>query len=44
MPKSSNGAGHTGIQLGRGSTLGLADVTIENGLVSNNPQPYIKTS
>ncbi|KAI1435804.1 glycoside hydrolase family 55 protein [Xylaria sp. CBS 124048] len=31
MPQSSNGAGHTGIHLGRGSTLGLADVRIESG-------------
>ncbi|KAJ9137086.1 Glycoside hydrolase family 55 protein [Pleurostoma richardsiae] len=28
---SSNGNGHTGIHLGRGSTLGLADVRIEHG-------------
>jgi hypothetical protein len=31
MPYSSNGEGHTGIQLGRGSTLALADVYIEAG-------------
>lgn len=34
MPYSSNGNGHTGIRLGRGSTLGLADVRIERGQVS----------
>ncbi|KAI1085519.1 glycoside hydrolase family 55 protein [Whalleya microplaca] len=31
MASSSNGKGHTGIQLGRGSTLGLADVRVERG-------------
>ncbi|KAL6788689.1 laminarinase [Trichoderma sp. SZMC 28012] len=31
LASSSGGKGHTGIQLGRGSTLGLADVRIENG-------------
>lgn len=31
LAPSSNGQGHTGIQLGRGSTLALADVRIENG-------------
>jgi hypothetical protein len=31
MASSSNGNGHTGIRLGRGSTLGLADVRIEKG-------------
>ncbi|KAK3346044.1 glycoside hydrolase family 55 protein [Lasiosphaeria hispida] len=31
MPQSVNGNGHTGIKLGRGSTLGLGDVRIENG-------------
>ncbi|KAI1413046.1 glycoside hydrolase family 55 protein [Hypoxylon sp. FL1857] len=31
MASSSNGNGHTGIQLGRGSTLGLSDVRIERG-------------
>ncbi|QUC18266.1 uncharacterized protein UV8b_02507 [Ustilaginoidea virens] len=31
MPSSRNGQGHTGIELGRGSTLGLADVRIEKG-------------
>ncbi|KAK3314140.1 family 55 glycoside hydrolase [Apodospora peruviana] len=31
MPQSVNGNGHTGIRLGRGSTLGLADVRIERG-------------
>lgn len=34
MPPSDSRSGHTGIQLGRGSTLGLADVRIEHGLVS----------
>ncbi|KAK2589625.1 hypothetical protein QQS21_012696 [Conoideocrella luteorostrata] len=32
MPTSQNGNGHTGIRLGRGSTLGLADVRVERGL------------
>ncbi|KAG5985399.1 hypothetical protein E4U55_003627 [Claviceps digitariae] len=32
MPASRKGKGHSGIRLGRGSTLGLADVRIENGL------------
>jgi len=31
MPSSSGGEGHTGIRLGRGSTLGLADVRVERG-------------
>ncbi|EGX87862.1 glucan endo-1,3-beta-glucosidase BGN13.1 precursor [Cordyceps militaris CM01] len=31
MPSASNGDGHSGIRLGRGSTLALADVRIENG-------------
>ncbi|OTB07286.1 glycoside hydrolase family 55 protein [Hypoxylon sp. CI-4A] len=31
MAPSSNGNGHTGIRLGRGSTLGLADVRVEKG-------------
>ncbi|KAI1375779.1 glycoside hydrolase family 55 protein [Hypoxylon crocopeplum] len=31
MASSSNGVGHTGIRLGRGSTLGLADVRVERG-------------
>lgn len=34
MASSVNGQGHTGIQLGRGSTLGLADVRVERGQVS----------
>ena len=33
MPSSVNDQGHSGIHLGRGSTLGLADVRIERGLV-----------
>ncbi|CZR64545.1 probable Glucan endo-1,3-beta-glucosidase BGN13.1 [Phialocephala subalpina] len=32
MPSSVNDQGHSGIHLGRGSTLGLADVRIERGL------------
>ncbi|KAI1384809.1 glycoside hydrolase family 55 protein [Hypoxylon trugodes] len=31
MPSSTNSGGHTGIRLGRGSTLGLADVRVERG-------------
>ncbi|KAK4463428.1 glycoside hydrolase [Cladorrhinum samala] len=31
MPTSLNGNGHTGIRLGRGSTLGVSDVRIERG-------------
>ncbi|RFU74599.1 glycoside hydrolase family 55 [Trichoderma arundinaceum] len=31
MAPSQNGNGHTGIRMGRGSTLGLADVRIERG-------------
>jgi hypothetical protein len=31
MPPSNNGNGHSGIQLGRGSTLGVSDVRIQNG-------------
>ncbi|KAM3498628.1 hypothetical protein MY10362_008062 [Beauveria mimosiformis] len=31
MPSPSNGQGHSGIRLGRGSTLALADVRIEKG-------------
>ena len=34
MPTSLNGNGHTGIRLGRGSTLGVSDVRIERGQVS----------
>ncbi|KAG6165947.1 hypothetical protein E4U34_007424 [Claviceps purpurea] len=33
MPPSNKGKGHTGIKLGRGSTLGLADVRIEKGQI-----------
>ncbi|KAG5954545.1 hypothetical protein E4U57_004364 [Claviceps arundinis] len=33
MPPSEKGKGHTGIKLGRGSTLGLADVRIEKGQI-----------
>lgn len=32
MPYSQGDRGHTGIRLGRGSTLGLADVRIERGM------------
>ncbi|KAH8171772.1 pectate lyase superfamily protein [Sarocladium implicatum] len=32
MPESVDGNGHSGIKLGRGSTLGLADIRVENGL------------
>lgn len=31
LAPSVNGKGHTGVQLGRGSTLALADIRIENG-------------
>ncbi len=34
MASSSNGNGHTGIQLGRGSTTALSDVRVERGQVS----------
>lgn len=33
LPPSAGGNGHTGIRLGRGSTLGLADIRIEKGQV-----------
>ena len=33
MPWSVNGAGHSGIRLGRGSTLSVSDVRIEGGQV-----------
>jgi hypothetical protein len=36
MPPSSHGTGHSGIKLGRGSTLGLSDVRIEGGQVCNS--------
>lgn len=36
MPQSVDGNGHSGIKLGQGSTLGLADIRIENGLVSTH--------
>ncbi|KAL6853068.1 hypothetical protein ACO1O0_007621 [Amphichorda felina] len=32
MPSAGNGQGHSGIKLGRGSTLGLSDIRIEKGL------------
>ena len=38
---SLQSSGHTGIRLGRGSTLGLSDVRIEYGQVSTNaPWPF----
>lgn len=36
MPQAGSNNGHSGIKLSRGSTLGLADVRIENGKVSNS--------
>lgn len=33
MPEAGKDLGHSGIRLGRGSTLGLADIRIENGMV-----------
>ncbi|GAB0139038.1 hypothetical protein EsDP_00007255 [Epichloe bromicola] len=36
MPSSCDGKGHTGIKLGRGSTLGLADVRVERGLSASS--------
>lgn len=33
MPQPKDGKGHSGIVLGRGSTLGLADIRIEQGQV-----------
>ena len=47
MPKSNNGNGHTGILLGRGSTLGLADIRIEggqNGIFHNGHQQALYKS
>ncbi|KAL4724576.1 hypothetical protein ACLX1H_008017 [Fusarium chlamydosporum] len=32
MPEAGKDLGHSGIRLGRGSTLGLADIRIENGM------------
>ncbi|KAM0300814.1 hypothetical protein ACHAPM_006109 [Fusarium culmorum] len=32
MPTAGKTSGHSGIRLGRGSTLGLADICVENGL------------
>ncbi|KAM7211036.1 glycoside hydrolase family 55 protein [Rhypophila decipiens] len=51
MPTSASGVGetlgHTGIRMGRGSTLGLADVRIENGqtgiLVQGHQQALFKS-
>lgn len=37
MASSVNNNGHTGIHLGRGSTLSLADVRVEHGQVSTLP-------
>jgi len=33
MPSSSNGKGHSGMHLGRGSTLAVSDLRIEGGQV-----------
>lgn len=33
MPYSVNGSGHSGMRLGRGSTLAVSDVRIEGGQV-----------
>lgn len=41
MPTSVNGRGHSGIRLGRGSTLGLADVRIERGQVRTLHEPQV---
>ncbi|XEV04635.1 hypothetical protein FSHL1_009922 [Fusarium sambucinum] len=32
MPPAGKDSGHSGIRLGRGSTLGLADISVENGM------------
>ncbi|GKU22616.1 unnamed protein product [Fusarium langsethiae] len=32
MPSAGKESGHSGIRLGRGSTLGLADIRVENGM------------
>lgn len=34
MPRSVNGVGHSGMRLGRGSTLTVADVRVEGGQVT----------
>ena len=39
MPQSKDGQGHSGIRLQRGSTLGLANVRVENGLVGRDFMP-----
>ncbi|KAJ6784595.1 hypothetical protein PWT90_05519 [Aphanocladium album] len=47
MPRAQNGRGHTGIRLGRGSALGLADVRIEggqNGIHQNGHQQALYKS
>ncbi|KAL2015322.1 hypothetical protein VTK56DRAFT_5804 [Thermocarpiscus australiensis] len=47
MPYSVNGAGHTGIRLGRGSTLAVSDVRIEagqNGIWHNGHQQAVYKS
>lgn len=35
MPSAGSSSGHTGIDLGRGSTLGLADVRVERGYIGS---------
>jgi hypothetical protein len=44
MPWSVNGNGHSGMRLGRGSTLSVSDVRIEGGQVGNrvpiSSKPY----
>ncbi|KAK4184355.1 glycoside hydrolase [Podospora australis] len=47
MSSSANGVGHTGIRLGRGSTLGVSDVRIErgqNGIWHNGHQQAVYKS
>lgn len=39
MPPSVNGNGHSGIRMGRGSTLAVADVRIEGGQVRSSLSP-----
>jgi hypothetical protein len=43
MPYSVNGAGHSGMRLGRGSTLSVSDVRIEGGQVrtSSSKLPWL---
>ncbi|KAJ4288296.1 hypothetical protein N0V88_007334 [Collariella sp. IMI 366227] len=47
MPDSVNGTGHSGMRLGRGSTLGISDVRIEggqNGIWHNGHQQAVYKS